>query len=68
VFLNAWLAPENGHADVFIPISVQTERAGHYTNFLGVASRFEQCVPPAPGVAHAQAVFEALAGSGGGAS
>jgi NADH-quinone oxidoreductase subunit G len=68
VFLNAFLAPENGHADVFLPISVQTERSGHYTNFQGVASRFEQCFAPAPGVAHAQAVFEALAGSGGGAS
>ena len=27
IFLNAYLQPENGHADVFIPISIQTERA-----------------------------------------
>jgi len=33
IFLNSYLAPENGHADVFLPISIQTERAGHYTNF-----------------------------------
>ena len=36
-------APENGHADVFLPISIQTERAGHYTNFDGVVSAFEPC-------------------------
>ena len=33
-----YLQPENGHADVFIPVSIQTERAGHYTNFDGVVS------------------------------
>jgi NADH-quinone oxidoreductase subunit G len=64
VFLNAWLAPENGHADVFLPISIQTERDGHYTNFAGVTSRFQRCFAPAPGVAHAEALFAALAGSG----
>ena len=37
------LQPENGHADVFIPISIQTERRGHYTNFEGVVSAFEPC-------------------------
>jgi hypothetical protein len=41
VFLNAYLQPENGHADVFIPISIQTERRGHYTNFEGTVSAFD---------------------------
>ncbi len=32
IFVNGWLAPENGYADVFFPASLQTERRGHYTN------------------------------------
>ena len=36
IFLNAYVQPENGYADAFFPISIQTERAGHYTNFEGV--------------------------------
>jgi NADH-quinone oxidoreductase subunit G len=60
VFLNAWLAPENGHADVFLPISIQTERRGHYTNFEGVVSAFEPCFPKLPTVADAEALFAAL--------
>ena len=43
IYLNSYLQPENGHADVFLPISVQTERSGHYTNFQGVVSAFEAC-------------------------
>ena len=39
ILLDAYLHPENGHADVFIPISIQTERPGNYTNFDGVVSR-----------------------------
>jgi NADH-quinone oxidoreductase subunit G len=66
VHLNAWLAPENGHADVFIPLSIQTERDGHYTNFAGVTSAFSRCFDKAPGVAHAEALFPALAGGAGG--
>jgi NADH-quinone oxidoreductase subunit G len=66
IFLNAWLQPENGHADVFIPVSIQTERAGHYTNFAGVASGFERCFTKPPTVADAQDVFAALgAGAAG---
>ncbi len=61
VFLNAYLQPENGHADVFIPISVQTERAGHYTNFAGVVSGFERCFEKKSSVADAQELFAALA-------
>jgi NADH-quinone oxidoreductase subunit G len=57
VFLNSYLAPENGHADVFIPISVQTERCGHYTNFKGVVSAFEPCFSKSASIANAEAVF-----------
>jgi NADH-quinone oxidoreductase subunit G len=61
IALNAWLQPENGHADVFIPISIQTERAGHYTNFDGAVSAFEPCFAKKPSVVDAQALFAALA-------
>ena len=60
VYLNSWLQPENGHADVFLPISVMTERCGHYTNFRGVVSAFEACFAKKPGVADAEALFAEL--------
>jgi NADH-quinone oxidoreductase subunit G len=60
VFLNSYLAPENGFADVFIPVSIQTERAGHYTNFAGVVSAFERCFPKKATVADAQDLFAAI--------
>jgi NADH-quinone oxidoreductase subunit G len=60
IYLNAYLAPENGHADAFFPISVLTERRGHFTNFEGVVSAFEPCFAKPAGVTDAQAVFEAL--------
>jgi NADH-quinone oxidoreductase subunit G len=61
IFLNSYLQPENGHADVFIPISIQTERAGHYTNFQGVVSAFEPCFPKHEAVVDAEVLFKALA-------
>ena len=61
ILLNSYLAPENGHADVFLPISIQTERNGHYTNFQGTVSEFRACFPKAPGVVDAEALFVALA-------
>jgi len=61
IFLNSYLRPENGHADVFLPISIQTERAGHYTNFQGVVSAFEPCFPKAETVVDAEVLFKALA-------
>jgi NADH-quinone oxidoreductase subunit G len=61
IFLNSYLQPENGHADVFIPISVQTERRGHYTNFEGVVSAFEPCFAKKASVADAEALFVAIA-------
>ncbi len=60
VFLNSYLQPENGHADAFIPISVQIERSGHYTNFEGVVRRFERCFARKPTVADAEQVFARL--------
>jgi NADH-quinone oxidoreductase subunit G len=60
IYLNSWLQPENGHADVFLPISVMTERSGHYTNFQGVVSAFESCFEKQPGVQDAEALFAAL--------
>jgi NADH-quinone oxidoreductase subunit G len=61
IFLNAYLQPENGHADVFIPISIQTERRGHYTNFQGHVSEFQPCFPRPEGVSDAESLFRALA-------
>jgi NADH-quinone oxidoreductase subunit G len=61
IVLNAYLAPENGHADVFVPISIQTERGGHYTNFDGHTGRFERLFAAKPTVAHAEDVFARLA-------
>ncbi len=61
IYLNSYLAPENGHADVFLPISIQTERGGHYTNFEGKVSRFEACFAKKPTVAHADEIFARLA-------
>jgi len=66
IFLNAYLQPENGHADVFFPLTVQTERSGHYTNFQGVVSRFERCFTRQEPVVDAEALFAALADSAGG--
>ena len=60
VLLGSYLAPENGHADVFLPISIQTERAGSYTNFSGVVSRFEPIVRKKDSVAHAELLFARL--------
>jgi NADH-quinone oxidoreductase subunit G len=61
IFLNSYLQPENGHVDVFVPISVQTERTGHYTNFEGTVSEFRACFARKPTVADAAEVFAALA-------
>ena len=61
IFLNAYLQPENARADVFLPLSIQTERSGHYTNFQGVVSAFEPCFPKKASVADAEWLFAALA-------
>jgi len=61
IFLNAFLAAENGHAEVFFPTSVHTERDGHFTNADGVRSAFSRCVDRPAGVVDAERVFRALA-------
>jgi NADH-quinone oxidoreductase subunit G len=61
IYLNSYLQPENGHADVFLPISVQTERSGHYTNFEGTVSAFQACFGKKATVLDAEALFTALA-------
>jgi NADH-quinone oxidoreductase subunit G len=61
LFLGAWLLPENGSADVFIPLSIQTERRGHYTNFAGVVSGFEPIHERPEGVIDAEALLPRLA-------
>jgi len=61
ILLNAYLAPENGHADVFLPTSIQTERRGHYTNFQGVVSEFQPCFERSGGTVDAELLFKALA-------
>jgi NADH-quinone oxidoreductase subunit G len=60
ILLNAYEQPGNQRADVLIPISVQTERHGHYTNFAGVITGFEQCFPKRHNVADAETLFEAM--------
>jgi NADH-quinone oxidoreductase subunit G len=61
LLLNAFLAPENGHADVFFPTTLQTERAGHYTNFAGVVSAFAPIKPAPAGNVDAQKLFHMIA-------
>ena len=67
LFLGSWLLPENGHADVYIPLSIQTERRGHYTNFEGVVSAFEPCRNRPEGVIDAETLFPLLSAPAGGA-
>ena len=64
IYLSSFLAPENGYADVFLPVSLQTERSGHYTNFEGVVSAFEPCFAKGRDVLDPLAAFVALAPAG----
>jgi NADH-quinone oxidoreductase subunit G len=61
IVLGAYAKDANARADVFIPVSIQTERDGHYTNFEGVVSPFTACFRKKDSVAHAVDVFDALA-------
>ncbi|MDQ6611398.1 MAG: 2Fe-2S iron-sulfur cluster-binding protein [Gemmatimonadota bacterium] len=60
IVLNSYAQPINDSAHVFIPISIQTERNGHYTNFQGTVTPFEQCFPKFKNVADADALFASL--------
>jgi NADH-quinone oxidoreductase subunit G len=61
IVLHSYADPRHAHADVLIPISIQTERRGHYTNFEGTVSAFAPCFARPEGVADAEAVFAAIA-------
>ena len=61
ICLDAWAQPEHRDVDVFLPVSAQTERNGHYTNFAGVVSPFQACFAKPAGVTDAEAIFAALA-------
>jgi NADH-quinone oxidoreductase subunit G len=58
--LDGFAHADHAQADVFIPISIQTERDGHYTNVAGVVTAFAACFPVKPGIAHAAALFAEL--------
>ena len=55
--LDGFASADNAQADLFIPISIQTERSGHYTNFAGTVLPFSACFPPVATVAHAEGLF-----------
>ena len=59
--LGSYASADAAAARIFIPISIQTERDGHYTNFEGIVSAFARCFPSAPSVADAEALFALLA-------
>jgi NADH-quinone oxidoreductase subunit G len=61
VWLDAWRDAGHAAADAFVPLSIMTERAGSFTNFQGVVSRFEACFPKPASVEHAADVFARLA-------
>ena len=63
IWLGSYQHPAINRTDVFLPISVQTERSGHYTNFAGVVSRFEACFDKPAGVADAATLFSAWGAS-----
>jgi NADH-quinone oxidoreductase subunit G len=58
--LAAYQHPDNARADVFVPISIQTERGGHYTNVDGVVTAFSACFPVKPSIAHAAQLFATI--------
>ena len=58
--LDAYAHADHARADVFIPISIQTERRGHYTNFDGVVSAFSPCFAKPASVIDAETLFAAL--------
>jgi len=61
VRFGSYASADASSADVFIPISIQTERAGHYTNLEGTVSGFQRCFDAPADVADAEALFPLLA-------
>jgi NADH-quinone oxidoreductase subunit G len=60
ILLGSFEHPDNARADVFVPVSVQTERRGHYTNFQGTVSAFEPCFRKPDTVVDAETLFATL--------
>jgi len=60
-YADAANAADHAAADLVLPVSIQTERDGHYTNVDGVVSGFRGYRAPPPGVLHAEALFGAWA-------
>jgi NADH-quinone oxidoreductase subunit G len=58
--LDSYAHADLARAEVFLPISIMTERSGHYTNFEGTVSPFTAVFTPQPTVAHAAALFAQL--------
>jgi NADH-quinone oxidoreductase subunit G len=63
--LDSYAHPDLSSADVFLPISVMTERDGHFTNFDGVVSPFTAAFAAKATVAHAATLFAQLAAPAG---
>jgi NADH-quinone oxidoreductase subunit G len=63
VRLGSYACEAEARADVFLPISIQTERSGHYTNINGTVTPFSACFAPKGHVMHAADVFPALLGN-----
>jgi NADH-quinone oxidoreductase subunit G len=61
ILLRSFEHAQNAHADVFIPVSIQTERRGHYTNFEGTVSAFSPCFEKPAGILDAETLFAMLA-------
>ncbi|GAB1344758.1 NADH-quinone oxidoreductase subunit G [Gemmatimonas sp.] len=59
--LDGYAHDHHAAAHVFIPLSIQTERDGHYTNFEGTVTPFTACFEPKAPVAHAEQLFAHLA-------
>jgi NADH-quinone oxidoreductase subunit G len=65
VRLGAYASDAQRGADVFIPLTIQTERGGHYTNFEGKVGAFAPCFERPAFAADAEALFDALAARAG---
>jgi len=61
ICLDGYASEMHRAADVFIPITLQTERRGHYTNFEGKVGAFEPCFDRPAFAADAETLFAALA-------
>lgn len=60
VVLSPFVNPENGHADVYIPISLPTERNGSWTNGAGKSKNFEKLFTKDVDVTNAEDLFKNL--------